>query len=81
MFAFHRGRPPYPLIKDLTKDEFEYLHGWLDMYLLPQTENAKDDAGELIGYLKEFKGQQASGVTTFIMPPRDNDNYWINPGM
>merc|ERR1712122_311468 len=47
------GRPPYPLLTELSKDELEYLTNWLDYYHVGR-------GGELVGILKEFREQQES---------------------
>jgi len=59
------GRPPYPLLKDLSKGELEYVTQWLDRYSL----NRDDTERPFVGYLKEFKEQQESGSTTYVLPP------------
>ena len=46
-----RGRPPYPLLKDLQATELDYLTCWLDHYAL----NEDDSPRQFVGYLKEFK--------------------------
>ena len=61
-----RGRPPYPLVKDLNAEELEYVTRWLDRYSL----NKDGTTRPFIGYLKEFKEQQKSGVTTYVLPPK-----------
>ena len=60
-----RGRPPYPLIKDLGESELEYVTCWLDHYSL----DVNDTPRQFIGYLKEFKEQQNSNLTTYVLPP------------
>ena len=59
------GLPPYPLVKDMKEDELEYVTQWVDRYSL----NSDDTSRPIIGYLKEFKEQQESGRTEFVMPP------------
>ena len=61
-----RGRPPYPLLKDLQGSELDYLTCWLDHYTLDQNDSHRPN---IIGYLKEFKEQQNTNLTTFILPP------------
>ena len=63
-----RGKPPYPLVKDLTEEELEFLNCWLDHYLAGPTLDGKSGVGQIIGYLKEFKEQQDSGVTSLVLP-------------
>lgn len=60
------GIPPYPLVKDFTEEELEYVTEWLDRYSLNADDSPKHS---FIGYLKEFKEQQESGTTDFVMPP------------
>ena len=67
------GNPPYPLVKDLSEDEVEYIHNWLDHY---QAAFSKDEGrgnlGEIIGFHKEFLEQQNSGKSTFKLPEIPN---------
>jgi len=56
------GMPPYPLVAELSTNELEYLTNWLDYYQVGRQ-------GELIGFLKEFREQQESGITNFCLPP------------
>lgn len=60
-----KGCPPYPLLKDLPDTDLDYITGWLDHYAL----NRDDSPRPIIGYLKEFKEQQNSNSTTFVLPP------------
>ena len=60
-----KGRPPYPLLKNLKDTELDYLKCWLDHYAL----NQDDSPRSFVGYLKEFKEQQNSESTTFVLPP------------
>ena len=62
-----KGRPPYPLVQDLSEDELEFITNWLDHYELGP--NDGDEKKPIVGYLKEFKEQQKSGCTTFALPP------------
>ncbi|OAF70532.1 KCa2.1 [Intoshia linei] len=57
-----KGQPPYPIIKDLSDDEKEYVHQWRDHYLM------RDEKSKIVGYLKEFFEQQKSGKTTWTLP-------------
>merc|ERR1712151_805069 len=51
------GRPPYPILSQLEKDELEYVARWLDSYL---------HRGSVpIARLQEFHDQQKSGKTTW----------------
>ena len=59
------GQPPYPILKDLSKEELEYVTRWLDHYELNPDGTSKE---AIVGYLKEFKDQQNSGVTNFKLP-------------
>ena len=61
-----RGRPPYPLLKNLQDKELDYLTCWLDHYTLDQNDSHRPN---IIGYLKEFKEQQNTNLTTYILPP------------
>ncbi len=54
-----RGQPPYPLVKDLTKEEKEYVYTWLDKYF---------NQGPCVAYLAEFLIQQKSGHTDWFLP-------------
>ena len=58
------NRPPL-LIADLKKDELDYVTCWLDHYHLGQN----NKAAEIVGFLKEFKEQQDSGKSDFVLPP------------
>ena len=60
-----KGCPPYPLLKDLQGTELDYITCWLDHYAL----DTNDSPRPIIGYLKEFKEQQNSNSTTFVLPP------------
>ena len=59
-----KGKPPFPLIKNFTEDELEYVTCWLDRYSL----NEDGSPRPIAGYLKEFKEQQKSGKTDFVLP-------------
>lgn len=62
---FFSGRPPYPIVKDLSSGELEYITTWLDHYHVgPDPKNPRP----IVGYLKEFKDQQEEGTTTFKLP-------------
>lgn len=65
-----RGRPPYPLIKDMTEEEVEYLTTWLDYYHAGKSKDGTEGVNEIVGYHKEFKEQQDSGKTTFQLPEK-----------
>ena len=58
------GQPPYPLIIDLQQGEMEFITCWLDHYAL----NPDDSVKPIVGYLKEFKEQQSSETTSFLLP-------------
>ena len=64
-----RGRPPYPLAKDLSADEVEYVTRWLDHYQANRAKDGLDNLGEIVGYLQEYKEQQESGKSDFKLPP------------
>merc|ERR1712150_5696 len=63
------GRPPYPLVKDLSQGELEYVTSWLDHYHLGGIQGLMSQNPDIVGFLKEFKKQQLSGQTTFVLPP------------
>lgn len=67
-FLLIRGKPPYPLAKDMNPEELEYVTTWLDHYELPGFKDG-DAKKPIIGYVKEYKEQQDSGKTTFVLPP------------
>ena len=54
----------------MTPDEFEYCSRWLDFDQFGASENGVTDAGEIIGCLKEFKEQQKSANTDFVLPEK-----------
>ena len=58
------GKPPYPLVTNFSDDELEYITRWLDRYSLNEDNSAKP----IIGYLKEFKLQQISCQSKFVLP-------------
>ena len=60
------GRPPYPILDELSPDELEYVTRWLDHYHLSPDGTSKKN---FLGYLKEFKDQQKSGISAFKLPP------------
>ena len=62
------GRPPYPLVSQLNKDEVEYLTQYLDNFQAGVSSDGVGDLGEILGFLKEFKEQQDSGKTDFKLP-------------
>ena len=62
------GRPPYPLVSKLSKDEVEYLTQYLDNFQAGVSSDGVGDLGEIVGYLKEFREQQESGKTSFKLP-------------
>ena len=68
-----RGRPPYPILSDIDASEpelREYMNRWLDHYVGKETGGPDDGPAVVVGYLKEFKEQQASGVTTWVCPEK-----------
>ncbi len=60
------GRPPYPILDKMSKDEVEYVTRWLDHYELSADGSSKT---AFLGYVKEFKEQQKTGTTSFKLPP------------
>ena len=60
-----KGKPPYPLIKDMSPEALEFVTCWLDYYALTPDDIAKP----ILGFVKEFKEQQKSGKTDFVLPP------------
>lgn len=63
------GAPPYPLVNSLSSEELEYVTSWLDHYHLGGIKGLMTQNAEILGFLKEFKDQQDSGITTFLLPP------------
>ena len=63
------GAPPYPLVNSLTTGELGYVTSWLDHYHLGGIKGLMTQNPEIMGFLKEFKAQQDSGVTDFVLPP------------
>ena len=59
------GQPPYPLIKFMEPEALEFITCWLDHYAL----TANDTPGSIVGYVKEFKEQQKTGMSEFKLPP------------
>ncbi len=55
------GKPPYPVIKELTEEEREYVSQWMDFY----TTRAN---GKCVAFLAEFLQQQKSGITDWKLP-------------
>ena len=55
------GKPPYPILSQLTKDEFEYVSCWQDHYIAAAN-------GKCVGFLKEFLDQQKSGKSYWKLP-------------
>ena len=53
------GKPPYPIIKDLSQEERDYVSQWMDHYI---------SKGLCSGYLKEFNEQQKSGTSDWKLP-------------
>ena len=68
-FFLQRGRPPYPLEKNLSVDEVEYVTRWLDYYQANRSEDGVSNLGEIVGYLAEYREQQESGESDFKLPP------------
>ena len=64
------GRPPYPLLKDLSEGEIAYVSQWLDHYQAGASNDGIHNVSKIIGYLKEFKEQQDSGTTNFKLPQK-----------
>ncbi len=62
-FPTFRGLPPYPLVKDLSEDELEYLTCWLDFLQARRSPDCVSNLGKIVGHLKEFREQQESGKT------------------
>ena len=65
---FFSGRPPYPLLKDLSTEEKEHLENWLDSYHIKDKDTL--ELRPIVGYLKEFHEQQNSRQSNFRLPPR-----------
>lgn len=61
---------PYPLVSDLTPSELEYLTRWLDFYQCLKSRDGVSDLGEIVAHHKEFREQQLSGQTKFVLPPK-----------
>ena len=62
------GRPPYPLVSSLSPGELEYVTSWLDHYHIGSTGFLEEDSN-IVGFLKEFRMQQLTQETAFILPP------------
>ncbi len=62
------GMPPYPLVKDLTEGEIEYLNSWLDHYQAAKSSDGIENVAEVLGFHKDFKEQQDSGKSDFKLP-------------
>ena len=62
------GRPPYPIIEDLSTHELDYLLNHLDSWYIKNITTLT--LNPIVGYLKEFHDQQLSGETEFRLPPR-----------
>lgn len=65
---FSRGRPPYPLVKDLAAEELEQATLWLDSFQARRSDDCVADLNPIVGCLKEFREQQESGATSFRWP-------------
>ncbi len=55
------GKPPYPVVKNLTEEEREYVSQWMDFYITRANEKC-------VAYLTEFLEQQKSGTTDWKLP-------------
>ena len=66
-----RGRPPYPLLNNISSDELEFIKMFLDekMFKVDERYNIIG-ISEIVGYLKEWKEQQDQGTTDFILPKK-----------
>ena len=62
------GRPPFPLVAHLNKDEVEYLTQYLDNFQAGVSSDGVGDLGEILGFLKEFREQEDNGKTGFWRP-------------
>ncbi len=62
------GLPPYPLVKDISSKDLEYLTQFLDYYHAGSSKDGVTNMGRIVGHLVEFKEQQDSGVTEWRMP-------------
>ena len=62
------GRPPYPIIEDLSTYEVDHLLNNLDAWHIKNVTTL--ELNPIVGYLKEFWDQQISGETDFRLPPR-----------
>lgn len=62
------GAPPYPLESQLSEEEREYITSWLDHYHLGPMKGLQEENVEILGFLREFKNQQDSEATTFVLP-------------
>jgi len=63
------GQPPYPLVSSMSPGELEYVTSWLDHYHLGGIKGMMIQNPEVLGYHKEFKKQQESRETKFVLPP------------
>lgn len=67
-----RGKPPYPLLKDMRDDELEYLKMTLDQRMFSvDVDYNITGVSEIVGYLKEWKEQQDKGTTEFKKPEKN----------
>ena len=62
------GRPPYPIVEDLSTYEMDHLLNNLDSWHIKNVTTL--ELNPIVGYLKEFLDQQISGETDFRLPPR-----------
>ena len=63
-----RGKPPYPIVKNIEKEALEHINNVLDGYQIKNRETMT--LNPIVGYLKEFREQQESGETSYELPNR-----------
>ena len=67
------GRPPYPLLRDMSEEDLEYLTQFLDYYHAGSSPDGLEAMGQIVGHLVEFRQQQESGITTWKKPQKKQE--------
>ena len=67
------GKPPFPLVSEMTPEQLEFARQTLDYILLGETPGILPTeikvVGEVIGYLKEFAEQQKKPASEAFQLP------------